>query len=92
MPGQVHEACSAANRCLQQLPKLTVAELRVLASILGAQSRRRIKGGHWKRYTKDELLRSMRRVLGRGTFPDRLERFATLASEMLSERFKKHAD
>jgi hypothetical protein len=81
-----------AEAAPQELPKLTVAELRVLASILGAQSRRRIKGGHWKRYTKDELLRCMRRVLGRGTFPDRLERFAASASEMFRERVEKHAD
>jgi len=43
------------------------------------------KGGEWKEFSEEELARSIRSVIGRGTFPDRLMRFADMADEFVEE-------
>ena len=67
---------SRAGRAVMKLPKCTVEQLRVLCGILGAHRGRKVNGGRYRRYKKDELMRAIRQVLGMGTFPDRLERFS----------------
>jgi hypothetical protein len=70
----------------EQLPTLQVDELTVLAKILGADIKRRVKGGAFEMLGKDELVHGIRSVLGRGTFLDRIERFNLKASEFFDDR------
>ena len=70
------EARRRANQQLERLPDLTVPQLKTLCRVLGADTGRKAKGGAWQTHDKDGLLRSIRQVVGRGTFADRLNRFA----------------
>ena len=67
---------SRAGRAVMNLPECTVEELKGLCRILGAPRGRKVKGGNYRGYRKQQLMRDIRRVVGRGTFGDRLERFA----------------
>ncbi len=70
------DARRRANQQLEHLPALTVPQLKALCQTLGADTGQKAKGGRWRPYGKDELLRSIRRAVGRGTFAGRLNRFA----------------
>jgi hypothetical protein len=84
------EARRRASRHIPNLPKsgptaFTVEQLLRLCHILGADTRRRVKGGEWKEFSEEKLARSIRSVIGRGTFPDRLMRFADMADEFVEQ-------
>jgi len=81
--GKKHKTSEAGYRAAIQaryLEGLTVVQLRQLARALGARQGQRAKGGKWRKYRKSELVHSMRSVIGRGTFDDRLKNFADLAN------------
>lgn len=75
------EANRMAAKYIMLLPDFKMLELRILAKILGAQQARKIKGGKLKAFNKDELIHSIRSVLGRGSFSNRLVDFANKANE-----------
>jgi hypothetical protein len=79
------DARKRAGRYIQKLTDFTVIELTQLTKALRAERGRRVKGGGWKRYRKAELVESIRRVLGQGTFADSLNHFADLADKFVEE-------
>ena len=83
--GNNRQARGRATRHIENLPKFTVEQLTELCDALGAEKKNRGKGGVWHPYNKDELVHSICRVIGQGTFADRLERFSDIADRFLSE-------
>ncbi len=77
-------ARSRAGQHIKNLPNFTDAQLVELCKILQADTRRRIKGGEWKQYSSEDLQKSIRSVIGRGTFADMLMRFVDKADEFRS--------
>jgi hypothetical protein len=80
------DARKRAERYMQELADFKVSELNQMAGSLKAERGQRVKGGGWKRYRKAELVKSIRRVVGRGTFAGTLHRFADLADKFVEER------
>ena len=83
--GVNRQARGRATRHIENLPKFTVEQLTKLCDALGAEKKNRGKGGVWHPYNKDELVHSACRVIGQGTFAEKLERFSDIADGFLSE-------
>jgi len=60
-------------RYIEQLPFIEMAHLKELAHIVRAPRGRRAKGGIWKPFPKEELIRSIRRTVA-DTFPHLISR------------------
>lgn len=60
---------SKGFRYIEQLPFMQMVHLKELASIVRAPRGRRVKGGRWKPFAKEELIRSIRRTVAH-TFPN----------------------
>jgi hypothetical protein len=79
------QARGRATRHIENLPKFTVEQLTELCGALGAETKCIGKGGVLRLFDHDELVHSICRVIGQGTFADRLERFSDIADRFLSE-------
>lgn len=73
------EARLRAAKVVGELDTFTDSQLKELAKALRLQVGRRGKGGIWQALTRDELLRTIRSQVGRGTFADTLNRFTDVA-------------
>lgn len=88
-----------AQQYITLLPALRVTELRALARLIQAPRGKRVKRGRYVRLNKDELLRAIRREIGRNggslsmpfrmgdvLLPSRLERFGETVQGYLDRR------
>ena len=78
-----------AHEAVQKLPECTVEELKDICRLLGVSRGRMVQGGRYKPFRKDELMRQIRRCVGRGTFAERLERFANAVGGAVMLRGKE---
>ena len=78
---QNRKARSRAGRVVARIEQYTDSQLKDLAETLRIETHRRAKGGGKKPLNRAELIKAIRRQVGRGTFADTLNRFADKANK-----------
>lgn len=79
------EARRRANCHIKNLPMFSKKQLVRLCDVLGVT---RSIGRRWNQYSSEELQKMIRSQIGRGTFADRLNRFADEANEFMTDSAK----